>query len=368
MHKSRILSCVAAGSLLALSLAVFSPGVRAGQATKDPLAAEIERWSAFLRTDAASHGIWAEVKPGGLPVLASAEKDLRNGRRLLALHRFAMLRVDLATAAYVSERPADQHKDLGPLEAEWSRMGKVLHASLGPPAASALAGVQPAAVRALGEVAIPQVREYYVPSLDYARNTMPEEGLVYLGTAQAEQELVDFCRRLSAPSRLQAPPLRPLRAEIEALQSELLKGYRPPASVEKHGAFITANSTLKEVRELDAAGLRYGAMQRYLDAVQMVALLRPAPPKLAPDVLRQRLRDFDARLSTGGVDHSIARMALEGAQDEVANARPDASPAASTAIVTEVLPRYLAALGPAPPEPPRLKPQVTVTLVRWPYT
>ena len=92
MQKSRIGSCVAAGSLLALSLAVFSPRLRAGQATKDSLAAEIERWSAFLRSDAASHGIWAEVKPGGQPALASAEKDLRNGRRLLALRRFAMRR------------------------------------------------------------------------------------------------------------------------------------------------------------------------------------------------------------------------------------------------------------------------------------
>src|SRR5437764_534254 len=233
MHPSRILSFLSAAALTALSLAVFSPGVRAGQsagASKDPLAAEIERWSAFLRTDAASRGIWAEVKQGGQPVLAHAEQDLRHGRRLLALHRFAMLKVDLTTATYVSERPADQHKDMARLEAEWTRVGKVLHASLGPPAAAALAGVQPAALRALGEVAVPQVREYYESSLDYARS------------------------------------------------------------------------------------------------------------------------------------------ALEGAQDEVASAKPDASPAASTAIVTDVLPSYFAALGPAPPEPPRLKPQVTVTLVRWPYT
>ena len=73
-------------------------------------------------------------------------------------------------------------------------MGKVLHANLGPPSASALAGVHPAALRALGETAIPQVREYYTPSLDYGRNTMPEEGLVYLGTAQAERDLVALCR------------------------------------------------------------------------------------------------------------------------------------------------------------------------------
>jgi hypothetical protein len=73
-------------------------------------------------------------------------------------------------------------------------------------------------------------------------------------------------------------------------------------------------------------------------------------------------------VSAGGVDHSIARMALEGAQGEVASAPPGTSPAASTAIVTDVLPRYFAALAPARPEAAKARSQVTVTLVRWPYT
>ena len=47
-------------------------------------------------------------------------------------------------------------------------MGGVLRGSeLAPPAADALAGVRPAAVRALGEAALPQVRVYYEASLEY---------------------------------------------------------------------------------------------------------------------------------------------------------------------------------------------------------
>jgi hypothetical protein len=360
----------AVAMLLVLALARVSSSLSAGPTSPppDPLAAEIERWSAFLRSDAASRGIWADLKQDNQPLLASAARDLANGRRLLALHRLAMARVGLATGAYLSARPADQHEDMARFEAEWARMGKVLRGDLGPPSPAVLAGVRPAALRALGEAAIPQVRAYYVASLEFARSTTPDDGLFYLGTAQAQQELTGLCRRLSTPSSLKPPPLRSLRAEIDGLQSDLIKAYQPPASVDRHGAFITANATLKEARELDAAGLRYGAMLRYLDAALLVAPLRGPAPPLAPAALRKRLDEFAARLSAGGIDHSLGRMMLEGAQDEVASAAPGASPAASTAIATDVLPRYFAALQPAVPEPPSPKPQVVVTLVRWPYT
>ncbi len=362
--RSRRVSWILAAVLLALALARVS---LAGP--PDPLAAEIERWSAFLRGDAASHGVWAGLRQDNQPLLARAAQDLAKGRRLLALHRLTMAEVGLATGSYLSSRPADERKDMARFEAEWARMGKVLHADLGPPSPAALAGVQPAALRALGEAAIPQVRAYYVASLDYGRSTTPGDGLFYLATAQAQRDLTELCRRLSTPTSLKPPPLRSLRAEIDGLQSDLIKAYRPPASVERHGAFITADATLKEARELDAAGLRYGAMLRYLDAALLVAPLRqPAPPPLAAADLRKRLDEFAARLSAGGIDHSLGRMMLEGAQDEMASAPPGTSPAASSAIAADVLPRYFAALRPAAPEPPKPKPQVVVTLVRWPYT
>jgi hypothetical protein len=367
------LGIAAVAMLLVLALARVSPGLSAGPSrpSPDPLAAEIERESAFLRSDAASQGIWAGLKRENQPLLARAAQDLAHGRRLLALHRLAMARVALATGTYLSARPADQHKDMARFEAEWARMGKVLGGELGPPSPTTLAGVKPAALRALGEAAIPQERAYYVASLEYGRSTMPDEGLYYLATAQAQRELTELCRQLSTPSSLQPPPLRSVRAEIEGLQSELLKAYRPPASIDRHGAFITANAALKEARELDAAGLRYGAMLRYLEAAQLVAPLRPpAPPlpKLPPAALRKRLDEFAARLAAGGIDHSIGRMILEGAQDELASAAPGTTPAGAIVIATDVLPRYFAALEPARPEAPKPKPQVIVTLVRWPYT
>jgi hypothetical protein len=351
-------------ALFALLFALLAcRGAGEASASRDPLAAEIERWSALLHSETATPGIRAEARQANQVTLARADKDLRDGRRLLALQRFAGVRESLAAAAYLSERPAGQRKDMAGFEAEWARMGGVLRENLGAPSASALEGVEPAAVRALGEAALPQVRAYYEASLEYGRNTMPDQGLYYLGAAQAQKELAAFCRTLSAPTPRRAPPVRPLHAELDALEAEMLAAYRPPASIDQHRQFIVASSTLKEARELDAAGLRYGALLRYLQAVQQLAPLRRAPAAPDAGALARRLRELEARLSAGGVDHSVGQLFLEIAQSEAGS-----SPEVAAAIVDDVLPRYFAALGPAPPAAPRPAPRVTVTLVRWPYT
>lgn len=307
--------------------------------TRDPLAAALE----------ASR---AQVKPADQPALAKAEEDLRAGRRLLALQRFTGVKENLAVAAYLGQHRAGQ---LQHFEAEWRRMGGVLRADLKKPSPDAFKEVEPAAVRALAEAALPQIRGYYEASLEYGRNTMPDQGLYYLAGAQAQRDLTAFYRTLSEPTSRHAPPVRPLHAELDALETAMLAAYRPPASIEKHGQFIGASSTLKEARELDAAGLRYGALLRYLQAARQLAVISGA----SGGADTKRLRDLDARLSSGDVDHSLGRLFLEAAQADAANAG---------AIVDDVLPRYFAALEPAKPEKAGPAPRVTVTLVRWPYT
>ena len=346
--------------LLTLLLTLGAACSRAAETTpQDPLAAEIERWSAFLQSEAAAGKAWAEVKPAAQPELDRARQSLKDGRRLLALLRLSNVRESLATTAYLSRRPAGQGKDMVLFEAEWKRMGDELRDRLGAPSVSpsvsALDGMRPAAARALGETALLQIRGYYEASLDYGRNTMPGAGLYYLGNAQAQRELVELLRTLSETSSPgSAPPLRSLRPELDALEADLLAAYRPPASIDRHGELIVASSTLKEARELDAAGLHYGALLRYLQAALRVAPLRQPSPMLADSK-----QDWQARLAVDGVDHSIGRLFLEIAQDN-----PDNAPI----ISADVIPRYLAALQPARSEPPGPDPRVTVTLVRWPYT
>lgn len=334
---------------------------------EDPLAAELARWEAYLRANASGDELWVQAKEGVQPVLERAQRALRDGRRLLALMRFEAARQNLAAAAYLLERPAEERKSTPAFEAEWARMGRALGAELRAPSGEALQGVQPSALRALGEASLPQVRVYYEASLEYGRNTQPDSGLFYLGAAQAQRDFAAFCRTLSAPSTLAAVPLRPLGAELDALEAELLAAYRPPASIDQHREFIGASSALKEARELDGAGLRHGALLRYLQAALRFAPLRSEPVLDAP-ALADRLEAFDRRLSADGRDVSLGRLFLEIAQDDRAAAAPGQSTANAAAVVSDVLPRYFAALEPAKPEPPRPDPLITVTLVRWPFT
>lgn len=351
IRNSRFLSCGAPAVLL---LATLACGAGAAENRQDPLAAELERSAALLQSRPETD----DLRKANEPVLERAREDLREGRRELAMQRLVSVRENLVLTAYLSQHPAEQRRDPAAFEAEWARMGGVLRDQ---PSTSPgdLDGV-PAAARGVGEAVIPQIRIYYDASLDYGRATRPEQGFYYLGAVQAQREVAAFTRSLSAPSPLKAPPLRPLGPELDALEAEMLAVYRPPVSIERHGEFITASAALKEARELDGMGLRYGALLRYLETAQLFAPLRPAaPPAPAAEALAGRLREIEARLSTGGVDHSLGRLFLETAQAESAKA---------ALIADDIFPRYFAALEPARPQPPRPEPEVTVTLVRWPYT
>ncbi len=335
----------------------------------DALLAEVARSRANMRESASTDDMWAQVKPGAEAMLKRTEDALRDGRRLLALLRFSYARRDLDAVSYVLKR-GEERKDLSRFEAEWERVGKTLRDDLRPPSAESLAGVRPAAVRAIAEAALAQARVYYDASLEYGRSTMPDSGLFYLGSALAQRDFAAFCRRLSnlqAHSQGREPGFRTLLVELEALETELLSLYRPPLSIDKHGDFIGANSALKEARELNEAGLHRGALLRYLQAVQRYAILRGAP-QVTPDELAKRLAEHEARLSTADVDHSLGRLFLEAAQADVPDVKGGANPDVASAIASGVLPRYFAALEPSRPQPRMPDAQVTVTLVRWPYT
>lgn len=319
----------------------------------DPLASEIGRWSKFLE----SRPPQDELRRNSEPAVDRAEESLGQGKRLLATQRIVMAWEDLAANNYLRAVPADQRKEMAAFEAEWARMGGELRPYLGRPS---LDDLQPAAVRALAEAAFPQVRAYYDASLEQGRATSASGGFYYLGAAQAQREVVDFLRKVSEPTSRKAPPLRSLAPEIEALENEMMAVYRPPVSIDRHGEFITASATLKEARELDEAGLRHGALLRYLQAaIQFAPLRGPAPP-FDPGALSK----LEARISSGEVDHSLGQLLLESAQAHVAAGSTEGA----AVIAGDVLPRYFAALEPARPREKRPEPRVTVTLVRWPYT
>jgi hypothetical protein len=107
-----------------------------------------------------------------------------------------------------------------------------------------------------------------------------------------------------------------------------------------------------------------------------VYALKGTPAPRDPVALRERLREMESRLSAGGVDHTVGRVFLEAAAEDLApTSAPPAGGAAplpvgatAAAVVQDVLPRYFAALEPARPSARRPPAEVTVTLVRWPFT
>jgi hypothetical protein len=219
----------------------------------------------------------------------------------------------------------------------------------------------------MAQAALPQVRIYYDASLEYGRSTTPDSGLYYLGAAQAARDFGALARKLSGGPALKPPPLRSLGPELDALEGELLAAYRPPLSIDKHPEFIGASSALKEARELDAAGLREGALLRYLQSVLRFASLRMSAPPAAP-ALAEALDQFQKRLLEPRLDHSLGRVFLEAAQSDLAEHVADGKAVTAAAVAGDVLPRYFAALQPARPQPPKAAARSTVTLVRWPYT
>jgi hypothetical protein len=330
-------------------------------APTDALAAEIARWQSFLASHHSENEQWDEIRRSTEPALAEAQAALDAGRRELALQRLVSARVNLAATVWIDSLPKADFEPAG-FAAEVERSGKELSLDLAPPRPDSLSGIRPAVARAFAEVFRLQVRELYDTSLDYARNTTVGYGLYYVGAARAQRDSIAFLRRLPAGSARPAPALRSLAPELDALEDAMLASYRPPAAIDRHPDFIAASASLKEARELEAAGLRYGALYKYLQAAQRLPVARDA--KGAPE----KLAAFEKRIAESPTDASIAALYLQIAQADLASA---GGGAAATAIAGDVLPRYFAALEPAaarPPVAPSAAPEVTVTLVRWPYT
>lgn len=356
-------------ALAALLVLAAAPAASASAVPGDPLAAEIGRWRRFVRDHPGTGEEWTALRGAVEPALREAEVALAEGRRWQALARLVAARAPLAAEAFRAALPEAARGDLASLEAEWRRRGPELSAPL---TALAPAGLDrlPAAARAVAEAALSEVGVYYQASLDYGRNTVAEAGFYYLGAAAAQLELARFCATLGAARPAgSAPALRSLAPELEALEGELLAAYRPPASIDRHPAFIRASALLKQARELDAAGLRHGALYRLLEARLRVSLLTRSGDGTDPELAGQRARARLAELDAAPGDRSLERLFVESALGAAADPAPEARGAETArAILEEVLPLHAAATGPAPPAPAQRPAEVTVTLVRWPYT
>jgi hypothetical protein len=326
-------------SLFALTIALAT--------APDPLVQIIERLN---------HEVDASVKRDAQPRLDAASKAASEGRRMLAIYQTATVLPMIEAAKFANARPEAERNDEAAFEKTW-KSDEALRAP------EKLSPLEPALLRAFAEGSVLRGRNFYNASLDYARSTTAESGFYYLGRAHAEHALIAALQTLSTKGGAAAPPLRDLAPDIDALQHILLTAYKPPASMNRHDEFITASAVLKEARELDEAGLRYGALLRYLDAAQRTG--RIAGTLASAPELREHLAKWRERLRATRGDHSIAQLFLELAEADLESGK-EAAMAAS--VDSFVLPRYFAALGSAPATRPKPKALAHVTLIRWPYT
>ena len=308
----------------------------------DPLAVEIGKWSSVLSSHASDEN-WKPVQAASEAALGQAREALDGGRRLFALQRLAAARESLSATEYVESRPTANRTAAG-FEAEWTKAGLALRDDLATSAPASFGTIRPAAVRAVAEAAWRQVRVYYEASLEYGRNTMPDSGLYYLGAAHAQRDWSAFCRRLAR--RRAAPPPRCARSTRTGCARGRRAGRLSSAA---RRSTITLISSRERGHQGGARAGRGGPALRRAAALPAGGAALRAAARAA----RRRATAPPGRCGrsrrgsrTPASITRIARLFLERA-GRLAGATP-ASTASAAAIVGDVLPRYFAALAPAP--------------------
>jgi hypothetical protein len=326
----------------------------------DPLAKALAEVRTSVATFPAADSLWPQIAPTVETLLARTESAAAKNRPELALLTFAYAFEDVAAQRFVLAH-ADARDDLARLEALWHARQSAFEESALKELRERTDALRPALVRALAEAALGKARANFDASLEYGRATDAGTGLFYLGLAEAQAEFIECLAAFSAPAERRALPERALRGELDALERELVALYRPPVSIDRHAEFITASGTLKEARALADAGLRLGALLRHAQAVQRFAALKGSASDAGS--LAERTAALAAQLAASPFDASIGRVFAQRA-DEL---RESGDLAASASFVA-ALEAHLAALtSPATPLP-SVAPELTVTLVRWPFT
>ena len=221
----------------------------------------------------------------------------------------------------------------------------------------------PALVRAMAASGARRAPITYRAAMPYGQDAGVQAGLYYLGEARALTTLADWVSTLTWRREGPPPAIRSIRPELDAFDAEVTKAYENMAQTE-HPTYIVVSVLIKRARTLNDNGDYAGALFEYLLARLRFASLRKAAEMPADE---KALADARTQLPAD-VDHSIARVFVEMA--EAAFAGSDATQRRNAGfIVQDVLPAYHAALARAKTTTVVVTdPDVTITLVRWPFT
>jgi len=298
--------------------------------------------------------------------LDRAKTALDAGRPLLALYLMEAPWKAARSWTFVKASSGVTSSEL--FAKKWTAMGEPRPVS--PPANTA---PRPALFDAIAAAAETRGPITYHASRFYGDDAGLGGGLYYLGESHAEMQFAAFVRSLGPSESLAlarggtalpaAPALRSLAAEIAALDVEMTTAYE---SMERtsHSTYIAASAALKQARTLEERRQFGGALFQYLLSRYLFAPLRgPA----AQDATAERIREAAATLDPK-IDNTIAELFLQLAGEGIAGNVP-AQRRGAAAAIEDVIPAYLRAIA-APTMTAAAAPpaQVTITLVRWPFT
>lgn len=328
---------------IAALLAAQQPSVTAR------LAAEIETARAGLTANAPD-----DQRAAPVARLDRAKKALDGRRTYLA--------------AYLAESPWESARNFAFVKAsadittseaflkKWTAMGE-------PKRALAPAGKPlPAFINAIAAVAEARGPITYHASRPYADDGGMFGGLYYLADSHSVMQFAAMIRTLDWPVAGQPPALRSIGGDINAFDLDMTTAYEKMEKAD-HPTYIQASAALKQARTLNDRGQFAGAVFEYLLSRYLFAPLRGAA---AGEPSVERVNAMRTQLPAD-VDHSIAEMFLQLAEEQLAlggDARRNAS-----SVLDDVIPAYRRAVAPPAATTTAASPaQVTITLVRWPFT
>ena len=390
---------VALAFALAATATTSIPGVTAGSCTagvSEAIGREIAAVRSVATTGKEGLPEAQSQLDFGLSQLDRAGTALEAGRCYLALERLTVARQYIEPAAFLAAQaktaaeltPESTKKALSTLQAEFDSRRPLL--------AKGSSSAFPMVVRAMREESAVQAPVLNATAPMWAAIEEVVGTLYYGGAGVALQRAIAFEDSLSFPKPGRPPAIAPLAGPVDDYERALIAAYRPPLSADRHTEFIAASAALKTARELQAAGKPEGMLYVYLRARRIGSALTRAgaePPSI--DSLRESIEKWRPRVPSGtpaggGTDHSIAVMFLEQAEAQLDLAEPPPDALRITAAVVEdVLPEYFrlvgepgSAMAEAPSSSARPSAgtatstqkgaaparEVTVTLVRWPYT
>jgi hypothetical protein len=358
--------------LKALAALILLTWSAAAQDAAAQVRAEIQRLRSSLQTRPITDPRFSDSNATTQSQLKGAEEAVTAGLLYVSLERLLSVS-DFVQGVRTTIEKTDAVKDrLAAFEDEWRKASVALAAR-----DQQLLAVDwnhlRAAVRALAEVARARTEPLLEGGHGFAISTKPEDGLFYVGEAQAQAEFAEFCAGLHLPPAAHPLPLRSLLPELLALQEKANAAFQPPRSIDLHARFIALNSTIKLARELDASKFYSGAMYQYLDAVRHYGMLSmPAVDAAKQAKLKEALARAQRKLEGSKDDDSILQILMQRSASQVAHADGSAPSAdewrSAQVTIEQVVPAYYAARK-APPALHRTTGKtVDLTVVRWPYT